>query len=89
MDRRVQWALVGLLAVALAYGAIVTRYEYPPQAAGRLRVDRWTNTVQVWGCLEYVEGAPKFAPSALDRLLFRGRGGDDQGCRRYGWQLRR
>ena len=67
MDRRVQWALVGLLAVALAYAGIVTRYQYLSTApsrllAGRIRVDRWTGAVQVWGCLQYQSASP--APRA-------------------------
>ena len=74
MDRRVQWALVGLLAVALAYAGIVTRYQYlspdgAPTLAGRIRIDRWTGAVQVWGCLQY-----------------QSEGADKSICVRYGWE---
>ena len=54
MDRKVQWILVALLAVALAYAAFVTRYHFPDPGA-RVRVDRWTGARHVWGeCVEYL-----------------------------------
>lgn len=53
MDRRVQWALVILLTVTLAYAAYATRYYYPPgQQELRWRVDRWTGRTQTHVCLK-------------------------------------
>lgn len=43
----IRWVLVALLAVALAYAAVVTRYEYS-RGVPIFRVDRWTGRVQSW-----------------------------------------
>lgn len=50
MDRRVQWVLAVVLITGLAYAVFLTHYDYPPQAVGRLRIDRWTGVVQTWQC---------------------------------------
>ena len=90
MERKVQWALVGLLAVIIAVAAFTTRYAYPERGAGMLRIDRWTGTPQRWGCVEVVKGEPS-KPSQEDpyaAIFAPVRGADETGCLRYGWKPR-
>lgn len=61
MDRRVQWALVSVLVIALACVAVVTRYEYPARDAGRFRIDRWTGTPEAWDCKDLSAGRAALA----------------------------
>lgn len=83
MDKKVQWALVVLLAVALAYVAWLTRYEYPERFGGTRRVDRWTGAYQRLECVRWTGASPD--KSDPYREIF---DADETGCLRYGWKPR-
>ncbi len=84
MGRMAAWLLVILLMAGAAYAAITTRYESFMEGTTQARKDRWTGTVQVWGCAayEFRAGETPFFPMAPDTNT-------DKPCVRYGWVTRK
>ncbi|MGH2396427.1 MAG: hypothetical protein ACRDFW_05450 [bacterium] len=88
MDRNVQWALVILLAVTLAYAAHITRYYYLERFAGTSRIDRWTGVRQEFECVRWSKErvpAPS-TPSPFTRPFPRPPGSDARACEEHGWR---
>lgn len=86
MDRKVQWAVIGLLAFALAWVAIATRYEYVHQAGAQIRIDRWTGTLQRWGCVEAARNADGSINFERELRVLRGESLRLGDCAREGWR---
>lgn len=81
MGRAAVWLLVVLMVAGAAYAATAARYAYFAEGTARLRKDRWTGAVQVWGCVAYyVQGSESaYFPTTPDT-------DSKRGCARYGWK---
>lgn len=80
MGRLMVWLVVVMLVAGGVYTAMKTRYEYFTDGTADARKDRWTGTVQVWGCAAAnVRGTESaYFPMAGDS-------GEPRTCARYGW----
>jgi hypothetical protein len=79
MGRLASWVIVITLIATGVYVAINTRYEYPSSGTERVRRDRWTGDLQVWGCAAYEYRGTESAYFPMTP------GGTNKPCTRYDW----
>ncbi len=84
MGRLASWILVILILAGAAYVATTTRYGYFTEGTTQERKDRWTGTVEIWGCTAYEFRGTESAyfPMATDSNT-------NKPCTRYGWTPRK